>query len=185
MTTRDKIINEYFEWLYNLVCRDRYPKEISFRRLFMSLHSTEFVYSIARDGNRADDGMELRRRFCLENNFDDDLFEYTQDCLDGPCSILEMMIALAIRCEETIMDDTSRGDRTSQWFWEMIKSLGLNHMDDTNYNKDTVDDIIERFLERNYRPDGRGGLFTVRGCEYDLRNEEIWTQMCWYLNSIN
>ena len=184
MITRDKIINEYFEWLYNLVCRDRYPKEISFRRLFMSLHSTEFVYSIARDGNRADDGIELRRRFCLENNFDDDLFEYTQDCLDGPCSILEMMIALAIRCEETIMDDTSRGDRTSQWFWEMVVSLGLGSMTDDRFAPDIVDDILDRFLNREYKPNGEGGLFTIRNCEYDLRDVEIWYQLCWYLDSI-
>lgn len=120
----------------------------------------------------------------MENNFDDDLFEYTQDCLDGPCSILEMMIALAIRCEETIMDDTSRGDRTSQWFWEMIVSLGLGSMSDDRFAPDIVDDILDRFLNREYEPNGKGGLFTIKNCEYDLRDVEIWYQLCWYLDSI-
>lgn len=171
MSERDRDIDYYFDWLYNAVCKDRFAPTITYRQLLMHLHNTVFRYSIRGDLNRAEDGKCLRERAGVR--------------FVEPCSVLEMMVALAIRCENNIMDDTRYGDRTSQWFWEMIKSLGLNHMDDTNYNKDTVDDIIERFLERNYRPDGRGGLFTVRGCEYDLRNEEIWTQMCWYLNSIN
>ena len=47
-----------------------------------------------------------------------------------------------------------------------------------------VEDVIERFLDREYGPDGKGGLFTVRHCEYDLRDVEIWYQLCWYLDSI-
>lgn len=42
-----------------------------------------------------------------------------------PCSVLEMIIALAIRLEEHIMDDPDIGNRTGQWFWDMIVSLGL------------------------------------------------------------
>ena len=41
-----------------------------------------------------------------------------------------MMIALAIRCEEHIMDDPDAGDRTGQWFWSMLVSLGLGSMDE-------------------------------------------------------
>lgn len=144
----------------------------------MQLHATEFVYSIAMDENRAFDGIGLRRRFALSQDCED-----MTDYLDGPCSVLEMMIALSVRCEENIMDDPQIGDRTGQWFWGMIVNLGLGSMTDGKYDKRYVEDVLERFLNRDYDPDGRGGLFTVRNTRRDLRDVEIWYQMCWYLDN--
>ena len=91
------------------------------------------------------------------------------------------MVALALRCEETIMDDPTLGNRTGQWFWGMITSLGLGSMSDDKYDKAYVNAIISRFLSRDYEPNGKGGLFTVKNCEQDMRDIEIWHQ---YLNSI-
>ena len=93
------------------------------------------------------------------------------------------MIALAIRCEENIMDDTSYGDRTAQWFWGMITSLGLGDQTDSRIDYIYVDDVIKRFLDRDYEPNGKGGLFTIKNCRQDLRKVEIWYQLCWYLDS--
>ena len=109
---------------------------------------------------------------------------YITDEWDEPCSVLEMMVALAIRCEESIMDNPVYGDRTGQWFWNMIVSLGLGSMTDEMYDRDYVDNIVDRFLDRDYSPDGRGGLFTIRNCEYDLRDVEITHQLYWYLDTI-
>ena len=55
MTIADKIQNEYFEWLYDLVCKDRYSKQISYRKLLSCLHNTEFTYILRRDRNRAEE----------------------------------------------------------------------------------------------------------------------------------
>ena len=63
------IYEEYFEWLFDLVCAQRYSKPI-YRKLLMRLHDTEFRYSIPRDRNRAEDGEDLRYRFALEHNYD-------------------------------------------------------------------------------------------------------------------
>ena len=104
--------------------------------------------------------------------------------LDGPCSVFEMMVALAQRCE-AVMDDPKIGDRTGQWFWGMIASLGLNGMSDNHYDEKYVKDVINRFLDREYEPNGKGGLFTIRNCEHDLRDVEIWYQLCWYLDTIS
>lgn len=172
-----KIIDEYFEWLHDSVCGERYAKSISFRKLLMYLHSREFVYSIPKDENRAEDGMDLRRHFTRESGYPDDYLEY----LEGPCSVLEMMVALSIRCEN-FMDDAQIGNRTGQWFWGMIVSLGLGSMIDTRYDKTFVEEVIDIFLNREYEPDGKGGLFTITDCEDDLRDVEIWYQLCWYLD---
>lgn len=181
MTTGAIIDNEYFNWLCDKACGDRYSDEISYRKLLMQLHGTEFTWLLDRDENRASDGINLRRRFADDYTPVDDADGY----LTEPCSVLEMMLALAIRCEETIMDDPAYGDRTTQWFWGMIVNLGLGPMTDVNYDKHIVTSALNRFLDREYEPNGRGGLFYVRNCKYDLRDVEIWVQLCWYLDSIS
>lgn len=179
MTFSDRINNEYFDWLCDLTGINRFAKEVSHRRLLAHLHNIEFVWSIPFDDNRADDGIQLRRRFSIFRR-DSELVDY----ITGPCSVLEMMVALAIRCEESIMDDVLLGDRTGQWFWGMIHSLGLSPMTDMRFDRDYVDDIIARFLNRDYEPNGRGGLFTIKNPPRDLRKVEIWSQLSWYLDSI-
>lgn len=172
------IENEYFDWMYDLVCADRFHGDISYWDLLTHLHNIPFRYILPMDENRANNGIELRWRFALHCGFRD-----VPDALDGPCSVLEMMIALALECEEW-MDDTSYGDRTTQWFWGMITNLGLGSMYDSRFDTQYVDNVIDDFLDRKYAPDGRGGLFRIRDCEYDLRDVEIWHQMCWYLGGI-
>ena len=179
MRTEDKIRSDYFEWMYDLMCEGRFAKSITYRQLFTFLHEVEFVYFVPHDENRAADGIGLRYRYCVSNGCEE--FEY---CLDGPCSVLEMMIALAIRCEERIMCDPEKGDRTVQWFWNMMTSLGLSTMTDYNYNEWLVNDVVTRFLNRDYEPNGKGGLFTIKGWKRDAREVEIWHQLLAYCNTI-
>ena len=180
MTLKDRICNDYFEWMYNLVCGERFSEKLSYKKLLMHLHNTDFIYLIPKDGNRAQDGIDLRYRFAYEYTDIEDADSY----LKGPCSVLEMMVALAVRCEETIMDDPTKGDRTRQWFWNMIVSLGFGGMSDDRYDQFFVDKTLDRFLSRKYEPNGKGGLFTIRNPKRDMRRIEIWYQLCDYLNSI-
>lgn len=177
-TFENQVKNDYFEWLYNYVCKGRVNNSISYKKLFTLLHDIEFEFYIHNDVNRARDGVDLRYRFAMK--MDD---ERVMDILDGPCSVLEMIVALAIRCEETIMDDTRYGDRTGQWFWNMLTNLGLNYMTDDKFNREIAVEKIYDFLERRHDPDGKGGLFHIKGCNDDLRDVEIWTQLCWYLDN--
>ena len=120
MTLQDEVANEYFEWMSELVCGDRFAQRFSFRKLLMQLHTTEFTYCLKMDKNREEDGIDLRYRFAYEHPE----IPNAENYLDGPCSVLEMMIALAIRCEEQFMDNALLGNRTAQWFWGMITNLG-------------------------------------------------------------
>ena len=62
-------------------------------------------------------------------------------------------------------------------------NLGLGSMDDRGYDEGEKKKIINRFLDRKYDRNGKGGLFTVKDRpSIDMRNIEIWYQMSWYLN---
>ena len=182
MMTND-IKKEYFDWMYRLVCGSRYSKKISYRKLLKRLNDEPFTYIIAMDGNREIDGIELRYRFGSYNNYPDYVIASNLD--DMPCSVLEMMIALSIRCEEHIMEDSDIGNRTGQWFWNMIVSLGLGPMTDAKYSENYVSEHLTRFLNREYSKNGEGGLFTVENSKKDMRITEIWYQMCLYLEECN
>ena len=165
---------EYFDWLCDIVCGKRFSKNISYKRLLACLHSIEFRVVIPNDINRAKDGVDMRRRYYLT---------YGRIVDDGsPCTVLEMMVALTVRCEENIMDNPSFGDRTGQWFWSMINTLGLSDMIDNRFDEEFVREKIDIFLNREYEPNGQGGLFKLRHCRRDLRKVEIWYQLCWYLD---
>lgn len=176
---QDQIINDYFEWLWNFTkCRGHSQN----RKIITLLHNIEFRYSIPMDANREEDGIDLRYRFITEVGIPKN-YQEVYGYLDGPCSVLEMMIALAIRCEESIMDDPDIGDRTSEWFWLMMKNLGLDYMSDRKFDRNVAEEKISIFLDRRYKRNGEGGLFVVNG-RRDLRKVEIWYQMCWYLDTI-
>lgn len=176
-----KIEQAYFEWMCGLV-RGKPNIVRRYKKLMEYLYHIDFRYKLFMDDNRAGDGIDLRYRFGYEKQYDDREIALYLD--NRPCSVLEMMVALALRCEEHIMDDPRMGNRTAKWFWGMIESLGLYGMTDSNFDSTYVDDILTCFLERKYESDGAGGLFTISGCPHDLRFVEIWYQMNWYLNSI-
>lgn len=163
----------YFHWLMGLSGENGRRR----RKLCRLLHETQFEYTMALDGNRAMDGVNLRCRYAGENGI-----VLSQRELHAPCTVLEMMTALARRCEEHITDDPDLGDRTGMWFEGMLESLGLGDMDDAHYREQEARRKIRRFLTRRYRPNGQGGLFTLRHCAHDLREVDIWYQLMWYLN---
>lgn len=165
----------YFEWIVRLVCGDNMRKRRRYSKLLAYLHERPFLYSLEMDENRARDGIDLRYRYASE------MGTYDVSRSDQPCSVLEMMAALAIRCEEHIMSNPDIGDRTGEWFFAMIENLGL--IDETNdqFNIRYVEMVIDRLIRREYEPDGRGGLFTVPNSRYDMRDTEIWYQAMWYL----
>ena len=179
MLNEHNVRDEYFEWIHDLVSGERFSRGNGYRKLLTFLHDCEFTYFIPHDENRADDGIDLRYRFCCAHRCED--LEYR---LSGPCSVLEMMVALAIRCEENIMDDPIIGDRTAQWFWNMIVNMGLGGMTDRNYNEWLANDAMTRLLERDYDFDGAGGLFRVKNSTRDMRDAEIWHQAMAYLNTM-
>lgn len=173
------IKQDYFEWLCEIVHADQVDR--SWWILMKDLHKRTFYSLIPHDENRASDGLELREDYMRDNWYP----KYVD--LDGECTMLEMLIGLARRISFEMSNpyDDEAPDRTVYWFWEMLDNLGLMMFSDDCYAErggvHFVDQIIDRFLEREYDWDGEGGLFPLRNSQEDQRRVEIWYQMNAYL----
>ena len=180
--TDNELRHLYFEWITQLVCDNLYLGGASYRTLLEYLYERDFTAVFFMDDNRRKDGLDLRYRFAYENAYENSLVQMALG--NRPCSILEMMVALAQRIEETFMWDPDKGDQTPIWFWSMVYSLGLGDMDDDHFDEIEFEKIIIRFINREYEPDGHGGLFIIPERGRDLRKVEIWYQACWFVDSI-
>jgi hypothetical protein len=92
------------------------------------------------------------------------------------CSVLEMMIAFAIKAEfET--DMTMR-----EWFWLFMENLELSDMNDTHSEvSENVMKVMDTFIWRTYSRNGRGGMFPLKKPQHNQTKVEIWYQFCEYL----
>lgn len=167
----------YFDWLARIINSEEHFIG-NYIRLLSTLYERSFTWSVGHDDNREADGLALRSRY-LEERGDDSRIIFKDSC-----SILEMMVALAIRIEDSLMYDPDYGDRTPLWFWDMIKSLGLERFTDDKFDAAEVNHILSQFLSRDYSRDGKGGLFTVKSRSIDMRKTEIWYQMNFHYGEI-
>lgn len=138
------------------------PNHKHYHILINELFNRDFVPILGRDDNRASDGIYLREELGFE------------DSTDEPCSVLEMLIALAGR-----FDGNSGFDPDEVWgnFWDMMRNIGLDQYDDLNYSKNEVWSILYIFENRTYSFNGKGGLFPLKRPVSDQRKIEIWDQM--------
>lgn len=167
-------IFDYYQWLLEKVDGHLEPY-YDYSLLLSKLHSMKFTWSIERDSNRANDGILLRKVYMDENNIPDVFYQ------DLPCSVLEMMVGLALRCEIEIMGIAGE-DNTAKWFWIMVENLDLMRCDDEHFNGDYVEQQVKIFLNRGYGRNGIGGMFPLKHAKVDQRKLEIWYQMCGFLS---
>ena len=183
MSIKSDVQRDYFKWLCESI---NAPKEYSI--LLDKLRRTDYVWVIDMDENRAKDGKVLRYKYAVEKEFDESEISWVEECLSGPCSIFELMVALARRIEAYIMYNSDIDDRTPVWFMEMIDNLGLTKYDDKHYEESVVDYILNRFMSRNYSENGDGNLFKNVGNDPDksgqiFRNLELWQQASQYFTN--
>lgn len=160
--------DHYVEWLTH---KARVSYEDN-RCLMNYLGCKEFYWTVSMDANRAAQGLELRKAY------------FGSKALMERCSVLEMMVALAIACEEEIMSGTVPYDRTSHWFMIMLRNLGLDEYAlDEDFDEEAVDKIVTNFLDRKYDRHGHGSIFYSDTALGNFKRAELWYQMCWYLTT--
>jgi hypothetical protein len=159
----------YFGWLYSQVeSVEIADPSRTYWEILKQLYSTEFLWIIPNDDNRAEDGKALRHKFISEEV----LVQVDQNWLELGCSMLELMIALS---ERLSFDED--GDLDS-WFWELMENLELErYNDNTDIPVDEVNEILLDVIWRTYKRSGRGGLFPLRRAKEDQRDVELWYQL--------
>lgn len=180
-----RLNNIYLPWLVSFVV-----DEDSFKRystLFEKLYFTEFNHRLLfeHDFDRSMDGKNMRWRF--ERTVGNTLHDISSSEFiafeEMPCSLLEMIIALALRMEENIATDERQGDRTGMWFWEMLTNLGLGYMTNDRFDIHEYERCVNNFHNRTYDPDGKGCLFRSKTKPIQqMANLDIWYQMCAHMN---
>ena len=178
------IKQEYDNWIIDLAT-DWCSEYGNYGRLMEYLHSVPFysTVQVPLDKNRGADGKDLRFRFAestKEYNYNH-VYLYL---MDYDATMLEVMVALALKCEENIMHESDLGDRSFEWFYGMLCSSGLDICCDEYFDESEAEAIVTRILERKYSKDGKGGLFTLSNPPKDLRKVEIWYQLLWYLDEV-
>jgi len=174
----------YFDSLVDFVEGEEY------RGILWRLYNYPFTWDdgVGTDRNRALDGLKLRDIYAEKEEIDENCVKI------GPfddCSVLELMIGMAIRCETDIMSVNGAGDRTIEWFWRMLDNLELysskieEDLHDEMYQgsaEDYIWNILNRFVSRSYNYDGsNGGLFQISKPREDLRLVDLWLQLNWWL----
>lgn len=164
--------NLYFNWLCAKAIHMENPTpSTSYLKLFRQLHHTEYVWFLSGDDNRAEDGLELRDEFLIQTGLSNDPFWG-----ELGCSILEMLLAFARRCE------FAAGESVQFWFWKFLENLGLDQANDAcEMPSEEIDDILNVFIWRTYKRSGQGGLFPMHDPPEDQRKVECWYQFSEWL----
>lgn len=158
----------YFNWL----CAKVLDANVRiYSDLMRILHCKEFVWINTFDENREEDGLELRNDFLRVAFRKNESEWYNQ-----PCSVLELLIALAQRASfQTDMP-------VSDWFWRMLNNLNLDeYRQVSDSDISVIDEILDIFIWRTYDSKGNGSLFPMRWPKEDMRQVELYYQFCEYV----
>jgi hypothetical protein len=163
----------YLKWLYSQVAAPRVrTPERKYWRLLRQLYVTEFVWIVANDDNRVEDGRELRIDFLTENPS----IEANEDWMGLGCSFLEMLIGLSRRISFEA-DGTPK-----QWFWKLLENIDLQGCSDaSDITTEEIYEKVHRVIWRTYESNGTGGLFPHKHNKDDQRRVELWYQLQGYL----
>lgn len=149
----------------------------------MHLFDTTFVSYDEFDDNLVENSMGLRRIFLNESRAGLKFYEIYGG-FEFECTVLELIVYLSIQIEDQIMTNDAFGERYSDWFWQMLDSLGLKNMDNFAYDEAKACQILENFIEKRYKKNGKGGLFTTKNPKIDMRNMDIWSQCMSFLTKL-
>lgn len=182
-----RIESIYYPWLLKRVADERLTDRYS--KLFKVLYETRVNLERMNpyDTERCRDGQTLRYLFeramasYLTGISGREYIEFE----DNPCNMLELLVGIASRMEDTIMGSDIQGDRTGQWFWSMMTNLGIGYMSNDKFNVNEYNRCMRMFMTYKYDNEGKGCLF--RSSKYtmsQMAEKDIWYQMQAYINDL-
>lgn len=165
------VVGEYFDWLVDKFCTDGKHHPEKYSGLLDFLSERLYYWELDFDSNRAGDGEELR--WIFENDTSEKLEDWDAN---EPCSVLEMLCALAKRVEDYIACPVRGKENPSRWFWEMLENCGLAELDDEHWDESRASSILDFVLDRKYDRNGTGGFWPLENPAKDQRKVDLWYQ---------
>ena len=152
--------------------------------LLERMFNTPFYWSVPMDENRAIDGLDLRREFLSEHHLESGGLDHL-----GPCSFLEMLIALCSRMDFQVPGDIRGRFGVAVWFHRILENMRLREMTDEAYMEADLrwetDEVLARIMNRQYNYNGGPGMFPLEDPPVDQRGMEIWYQASMYMIEIS
>lgn len=170
MPNRMDIWEDYCDWLVEKVDFDGE----NYSKLVELLHNTPFIFLLERDEDRVDDALALRDEFFSE-------FGLKYGDFDRGCSVLEVLVALACRLDAEYIGDPA-DPHPEMIFEEMLENLGLLRFKDRRFESNRVEEIVDRWIDRDFDFDGVGSPFPLLDARRDQREVTLWSQAMKYVS---
>ena len=171
----------YFTWLIDGVIPSKETQK-NYSMVLEKLFDTEFISYDIFDDNLLENSISMRTTYYDFSKTAVKLIDIYGE-IDRPPTVLEIMVYLAERIENSIMYNSDFGSRTELWFWLMMESLDIKKYKNSRYNESEVERKLNNFIERRYEKNGYGGLFTIYDLKNDARKMNIWQQAMEFLSS--
>jgi len=180
-SNKQGVLRDYQKYLISLVDDKKGTFWNNYSFLMGLLNDISYVYNIEMDKNRAEDGIQLRYEYDYEYGEID--LPVSEVLCDTPCSVLEMLVALSLRCyDEFLSGFDEKTASPNRVFRDMIANLGLIEQTNSAFSFDICSKKVHIFLYREYEKDGFGNIFRVNPSDLDCRKTEIWWQMMRYVD---
>ena len=161
--TRDE--RKYFNFLVEAVELDGKTEQYSM--LLEHLFSVPFELNehFELDEDRVRNGIDMRENWAerhVSRAFRDEFL----DGFGPGISALEFFVVMSKQISDTLYFDEKLGE----FFWQMMKNLGLDCMNDEEFDQEIVNKILINLWLRKFNRDGSGGgLFCVPNCKFDMK----------------
>lgn len=167
MDKLQELRNNYLIWLHKQL-QDEWTPTGSYWSLVNIMFDKEFTWSVDHDDNRIVDALDLRIEYCNETRC-----RRTQMALLGPCSFLEVLIALSRHLAFVA------GGEPPGWAWQLVTNLELHKCKDPMSPRRirAINRILDTCIQRTYSPDGQGGFFPLAWPDGDQTQIELWYQL--------
>lgn len=182
--------HEYFEWLVSKVTSPAVPDDAQARNVLRVLRDIRIQgLPMADDDPRLEDGKQLRMNFIDDAGLS--VHSYDDALEPNFCTVLELLIALAIRMDDIMRDPLDPSSSVPSCFWGMVTTMVGQPFYPCSYWAFPADVSIAavvtessmKFLSRQYDPTGYNGNIFIDVSGVDLRAIDIWAQACRFMTA--
>lgn len=182
----------YLEYLYSFIDRSGRYGSVADERICEAL-SYIAIPRAAFDKNpydrtRLDDILGFRKGFLDNYAAEGNRFEANEAdiLMENPFTLFELLVTLAVKIEQIVMQNTIYGNRTPIWFWMMLENLDITYQTvcrtDGTIDLEYIAAVADRWLNREYCKNGDGSPFPMKKTVEDTRKLPFWKHAMLYFS---